>query len=219
MRNKVLIKGLQALIDEGAQLERQEAQALDLAKAEREQHFSDLLGVLKTQAEEFVPVDLLPYVEWPHYENWHDNGTTMDEFSIRLPEFAPIRVKLGYGYGGAKFYVAVETYCNPEDEGSGAIQWLETFRASEEFDNLAHAIYRAWNVFPRLEEARERYRVVEYTSQQDNFTVARMESDVKTLLMSDASAWDGEKNHLADIADRLTAIGLLMLMRHQQGED
>ena len=217
MRNNVLIKGVQALIDEGAQLDRQETEAQEQAAAEREQHFSDLLTVLKTQAAAFVPADLLPYVDWPNYENWQDNGTPLVEFSIRIPEFAPIRVKLGYG--GTKFYVAVGTHCTSEIEGSEAIQWLETFRASEEFDSLAHAIYRAYQVFPRLEEARERYRAAERSSEQDPFTVTRMESDVKTLLVSANQRQYWTDALLANIADRLTAIGLLMLMRHQQGGD
>lgn len=216
MRNKVLIKGLQALIDEGAQLERQETEAQERAAAEHEQHFSDLLEALKSQAAEIVPADVLPYVDWPQYDGWQDNGVKLTEFSIRLPDLAPIRVKLGPG--GTSFYVAVETYYNPEIEGSEAIQWAEAFRASEEFDSLAHAIFRAWQVYPRLEEARERYRAVERASEQDDFTVARMEADVKKLLTSEASAWDGERNILADISDRLQAIGLLMLMRHQQEE-
>lgn len=157
------------------------------------------------------------------------------EAELQIPECAPIYVRQDsqQDFVGLDCVPGKETfgdpyYCVPTclDDNEGQVYWAA--RGVERYDEFEQALAAAHQVYPEKAafEARMAERAARYEAMQREKARAEAEQrdnecHIRVLLQTDhtAESCDGVLiDELTNIADRLTAIGLLMLMRHQQEE-
>jgi hypothetical protein len=157
-----------------------------------------------------LPAEVIPFVEWPAYET--NRGFDRNEFFLNIPECSPINGVFGRDNSWA-YFVADHTY---RDYENGVCRW--NVEDSKCYDDIAMAIYAAHQAYPSLAEAQKRWEAfdeltpVDQPDADQKLALADIELVEKLLRNEHASEISSETDYILwDIADKLTAIGWILL--------